>query len=98
VVRAETAAKGRQEPGGLNRHQSPRSGHSNGRTRNCPPPQDMATLYHGEPVCQTRSPGFRGRARPDRGSGGLDRGAGTFAGIFFTGILAVLLGSLMSPQ
>ena len=40
---------------GLNRHQGPRSGDSNGRTRNCPPPQEMAALYHRERARQHRS-------------------------------------------
>ncbi len=40
---------------GLNRRQGPRSGDSNDRTRNCPPPQDMATLYHRERARQHRS-------------------------------------------
>lgn len=40
---------------GLNRHQGPRSGDSNDRTRNCPPPQEMATLYHRERARQHRS-------------------------------------------
>lgn len=39
---------------GLNRHQGPRPGDSNDRTRNCPPPQEMATLYHRERARQHR--------------------------------------------
>lgn len=40
---------------GLNRHQGPRSGDSNDRTRNCPPPQAITTLYHRKRARQTRS-------------------------------------------
>jgi hypothetical protein len=40
---------------GLNRDQGHRSGASNDRTRKCPPPQDMAALYHRERARQTRS-------------------------------------------
>ena len=40
---------------GLNRHQGPRSSDSNDRARHCPPPQDVAILYHGGRARQHRS-------------------------------------------